>query len=210
MQGQGTESSDSSLISDFFPTPRIILEISANLKRIFLRGGGMGIGVKWPKKALECSTCRPWIQKFYVGGPPDPHARNHTLHSSFNNPRASPTNLDITHFSDFLAKTHSDPWGLFGSNGAWQYRQLLNTLASSTFLSDHRNIYPFQVNRQRWWNVLYAQWPPNKGIFPQIFPGVGPQNPLCVGKLPIKISLLDRSHAIKWCMPSPIKTLSTL
>ncbi len=39
---QGTESSDLSLISDFFPTPRTILEISVNLKRIFLRGWGYG------------------------------------------------------------------------------------------------------------------------------------------------------------------------
>ncbi len=43
---QGTESSDFSLISDFFPTPWTILETSVNLKRIFLQGGGMGIGVK--------------------------------------------------------------------------------------------------------------------------------------------------------------------
>ncbi len=42
---QGTESSDFSLISDFFPTPRTILEISVNLNRIFLGGRGMGIGV---------------------------------------------------------------------------------------------------------------------------------------------------------------------
>ena len=46
---QGTESSDC-LISDFFPTPRAILEISVNLKKIFLGGGGMVVGVKWPKK----------------------------------------------------------------------------------------------------------------------------------------------------------------
>ncbi len=32
---QGTESSDFSLISDFFPTLRTILEISVNLERIF-------------------------------------------------------------------------------------------------------------------------------------------------------------------------------
>ena len=46
---QGTESSDLSLISDFFPPPRTILEISVNLKRNFFLGGGgggMGIGVK--------------------------------------------------------------------------------------------------------------------------------------------------------------------
>ena len=37
---QGTESSDFSLISDFFPTSRTILEISVNLKRNFFREWG--------------------------------------------------------------------------------------------------------------------------------------------------------------------------
>ncbi len=35
------------------------------------------------------------------------------------------------------------------SEATGQYRQLLNTLASSSFLSDQRNSYPFQVNRQK-------------------------------------------------------------
>ncbi len=42
---QGSKFSDFSLISDFFPTPRNILEIRVNLKRNFLAGRGMGIGV---------------------------------------------------------------------------------------------------------------------------------------------------------------------
>ncbi len=161
---QGTGSSDFSLISDFFPTPRAILEISVNLKRNFLRddikisgkfpvkidvltpsplylisiqpnfhfstgkgkfackvrqhyplppsvfcnvkignfpkilmsslgacrGWGYGYLGRMTKKALECSTCGPGIQKDTRGGPPGPPARNHTLQSSFNNPCASP------------------------------------------------------------------------------------------------------------------------
>ncbi len=39
-----------SQFSDFFPTPRTILEISVNLKRKFvLKGRGRGIRVQWPK-----------------------------------------------------------------------------------------------------------------------------------------------------------------
>ncbi len=74
---QGTESSDFSLISDFFPTPRTILEIGVNLKMKFFRGGGgMGIGVKWPKKALECTICDPRIQKFSGEDPrPSPYKK---------------------------------------------------------------------------------------------------------------------------------------
>ncbi len=40
---QGTESSDLSLISDFFPTLRTIPEICVNLKRIFLVDWGIGV-----------------------------------------------------------------------------------------------------------------------------------------------------------------------
>ena len=40
---QGTESSDFSLISDFFPTSRAIFEISVNLKRIFLMEVGVWV-----------------------------------------------------------------------------------------------------------------------------------------------------------------------
>ncbi len=68
----------------------------------------MGIGVKWPKNALECTTCSARIQKFSGGGPPDPQQETKHL-NSFNNLRAPPAKLGITHFSDFFAKTHSDP-----------------------------------------------------------------------------------------------------
>ncbi len=41
---QGSKFSDFSLISDFFATPRTILEISVNLKRNFsLEGQGVGL-----------------------------------------------------------------------------------------------------------------------------------------------------------------------
>ncbi len=70
---QGSKFSDFSLISDLFPTPRTILEISVNLKRFFFwRGGGRGIGVHWLKMALECTICNPRSQKISGGGPPDP------------------------------------------------------------------------------------------------------------------------------------------
>ena len=46
LKKQGSKCSAFSLISDFFPTPRTILEISVNLMRKdFRRGGGRGIGV---------------------------------------------------------------------------------------------------------------------------------------------------------------------
>ncbi len=32
----------------------------------------MGIGIKLPKNALECTISGPRIQKFSEGGPPDP------------------------------------------------------------------------------------------------------------------------------------------
>ena len=69
---QGTESSDLSLISEFFPTPWAILEISVNLKRNFFRGWGYGDWGKMTQKALECTACGPRIQKFSGRGPPDP------------------------------------------------------------------------------------------------------------------------------------------
>ncbi len=72
MYKQGTESSDLSLISDFFPTPRAILEISVNLKRIFFRGWGYGYWGKMTQKALECTTCGPRIQKFSGEGSQTP------------------------------------------------------------------------------------------------------------------------------------------
>ncbi len=77
---QGTESSDLSLISDFFPPPRTILGISVNLKRNFFGGRwGYGYWGKMTPKALECTICGPRIQKFSGGGPPDPPTRNHIL-----------------------------------------------------------------------------------------------------------------------------------
>ena len=60
-------------------------------------------------KTSEWTTYGLRIQNFSGGGPPDPPAENHTLDTSFNNPRASPTELGIMCFSDFFAKTHSDP-----------------------------------------------------------------------------------------------------
>ncbi len=39
---QGSKFTDFSLISNFFPTPGSILEISVNLKRSFLKGWGLG------------------------------------------------------------------------------------------------------------------------------------------------------------------------
>ncbi len=70
---QGTKSSDLSLISDFFPTPRTILEISVNQKRIFFwRGGGRDVGVQWPKMALEGTICDPRRQKYSWGRTPRP------------------------------------------------------------------------------------------------------------------------------------------
>ena len=63
-RSQGSKFSDLSLISDFFPTPRTILEICVNLKRnFFWRGGGRVIGIQWPKMALECTTCDARSQK---------------------------------------------------------------------------------------------------------------------------------------------------
>ena len=107
---QGTESSDLSLISDFFPTPRTILEISVNLKRNFSKRVGVWVlGLNDPKKALECTICSPRIQKFSGGGPPDPPTTYHVLLSSFKDPHPYPIQLGITHYSDLFAKTHSDP-----------------------------------------------------------------------------------------------------
>ena len=56
---QGTESSDLSLISDFFPTHRTILEISVNLKRIFLRGWGYGYWGKMTQKYIGVHHLQP-------------------------------------------------------------------------------------------------------------------------------------------------------
>ena len=72
---QWSKSSDFSLISDFLPTPRTILEISRNLKRkFFWRVGGRGIWLKQPTIAPECTPWKPWSQKFSGGEPPDPPA----------------------------------------------------------------------------------------------------------------------------------------
>ncbi len=107
---QGTESSDFSLISDFFPSPRTFLEISVNLKRNIFRGwGGYRYWGKNDPKSIGMHHLRPSNSKIFWGGPPHPPAKNHTLDSSFNYLHASPTELCITRFSDFFAKTHSDP-----------------------------------------------------------------------------------------------------
>ena len=112
LQYQGSKFSDLSLISDFFPTLRTILEISVNMKRnYFWRGGGRGIGVQWAKIALECTVCDHRSQEDSSGGPPDPPERGCFNHGSFNK------HLPCIHWrarhyalSDFLDKTHFDPW----------------------------------------------------------------------------------------------------
>ncbi len=62
---QGSNFSDNYLISDFFPTPRAIPEISVNLQRKFLGG----LGGFW---SLKCILLKIWCFKFrkccWLGG----------------------------------------------------------------------------------------------------------------------------------------------
>ena len=100
-----------SLIWEFFPTPSTTLENSANLLRIFfLEGGGYrGIGVQWPKMALEYTIGNPRNQKISGEAPQAPlkeavsfwvHLTNTRMHYQ-----------DRHHaLSDFLVETHFDPW----------------------------------------------------------------------------------------------------
>ncbi len=105
---QGTESSDFSLISDFFPAPRTILEISVNLKRSFLGGGGIGFGVlHTPQKAFECTICGTRIQKFPGGGPPDP------LQETFSFDNSSASAIEIWHYALFRLFWQNPFWHLF-------------------------------------------------------------------------------------------------
>ena len=106
---QGTESSDLSLISDFFPTPRTILEISGNQKRKFFRGWGYRYWGKMTQKSIGMHYLRPSNPKIFWGRTPRPPTWNHIHLSSFNDSLAFPIKFGITHFSDFFAKTHSDP-----------------------------------------------------------------------------------------------------
>ena len=69
---QGTESSDLSLISDFFPTSRAILEISINLKRNYFRKWGYAYWGKTTKKKNHWNA--PFValkSKKFLGE--DPH-----------------------------------------------------------------------------------------------------------------------------------------
>ncbi len=66
----------------------------------------MGIGEKRPKKNWNVPLTAFEFKNFLGEDPQTPLQKNHTLDSSFKNP---PTKLGITRFSDFLAKTHSDP-----------------------------------------------------------------------------------------------------
>ena len=64
---------------------------------------------KMTQKRIGMHHLRPSNTKIFWLRTPIPPARNTTLESSFSNPHASPIELGITHFSDFLVKTHSDP-----------------------------------------------------------------------------------------------------
>ncbi len=107
---QGIESSDFSLISDFFPTPRTILEISVNLKRIFFRRWGYGYWGKMTPNSIGMHHLRPLNPKISWGRAPTPPPYKKPYPStSFNYSCAPSIELGIAHFSDFFVKTHSDP-----------------------------------------------------------------------------------------------------
>ena len=82
--------------------------------------------VNWSQKAFEC-TSMAQIQKFSGEGPPDPPpplqesipARVPFLLNQSSWPLL--TELGITHFSDFFARTHSDPWILRSPEWASKY-----------------------------------------------------------------------------------------
>ncbi len=94
-----------SKFSDFLPTPRTILEISVNVKRFFLRGAG--IGVQWPKMALECAICDPRSQEHSGGGPPGSLKRGCSILGSFNKHMHTPPSSALRAFR------------LFGRNPFW-------------------------------------------------------------------------------------------
>ena len=91
---QGSKFSDFSLISDFFPTPRTILEISVNLKRIFFEGEGVGV--------LEYSDLKwHWNAPFAT---PDPLERGCFISGSFNEHVHTPPSSALHAFQTFWSK----------------------------------------------------------------------------------------------------------
>ncbi len=103
-----------SKFSDFFSTPRTILEISVNLMRkCFWRGRGGGIGVKWPRTAQAYTICDPWSQKIFWRKTPRPRYNSMYCIGFIYNKLAFPCARSMLHvFQTFWMKPILIPgWG---------------------------------------------------------------------------------------------------
>ena len=105
----------------------------------------MGIGVKWPKKALECTICGPRIQNFSGGGPPHPPTRNHVFLSSYNDPCPSPSSLASRTFQTFLPKPILTP-GLGMAYRIGRYIGYFSDMGSRYQLAFNRYKYRISAN----------------------------------------------------------------
>ncbi len=107
---QGSKFSDLSLISDFVPTPRTILDISVNLKRkFFLKGRGSGYWSTVTQNGTGMHHLRPQKPKGFRGRTPRPLFKEDLLFVGHL------TNTCIHHqarhyaLSDFFVEAHFDP-----------------------------------------------------------------------------------------------------
>ncbi len=109
----------------------------------------MGIGVKWLKKALECTICSPQIQKFYGGGPPfkKPYSSEFRVHP--------PSSLTLRTFQTFLPKPILTPelqfllffvLELFHTVKSEYYYSLANTCKSAIFMIGSSYIFPGKLS----------------------------------------------------------------
>ena len=102
---QGSKLSDFSLISDLFPAPRTILEISVNLERNIFREGGGVKGLNKMKKVISVIQILLNMQFLFFYCPKTPELPGALPPG----PPPRKPHWGSAHFSDLFRKTHFDP-----------------------------------------------------------------------------------------------------
>ncbi len=95
-------------LQTFFQLPGPFLRSVLIWREFFLRKWGCGYWGKLTPKSIWIHHLRPSNPNMFWGRTPRLPTERHTLQSSLNNLQPFPTELGITHLSDFFGKTHSE------------------------------------------------------------------------------------------------------